>query len=1841
MSKNTPKNKPKTIGSKISVREVKTPSDNQDIPLASIIQASTDKIIDELSDIVLHNLENTGTITGTIVNNLNVLKDVLNNTNTATLKIFEKIDERLIGILSVLYNDKVDNNTRTQSLISKRASDKTLLGYAKSNDETLCLLYDLIDEKLTNKLSAVTSPSATAAAPSATAATTSNKLDITIKGVNVDSETIQGLLNLISSSNSSSGKTKKVDTGGIVEIINSLSKINFENLGKIDGNSLENLPKIGEALGKFIININKVEANKENTTAIKNIGETIASLTSAIGIDDKGYKNITKFIKKLIRLTEKPNRMLMRLGLSNRGLLYQLFNNIKNLGELSKEQRKSLPVISSFINDIVSLSNNVKAKDIKSFNKKVDLLHSVISYDFIALLDAVVDIGIRYERLPGYIKLIKNILEGLDNLHSKVKLENIVKLYAIVSLFNSVLTKLNDVESNLNALDKKLNTERISIFFDDINSIKVDNTNIVELIKTSVLLSSLNTGLIIAGALATPAAVSLVALTGELYIIKLITDNITFANIEDFNNNLDGLYDFAKKIAIINTSLSVAGVLAVPALIGLVTVAGELYIIKFITDNITFANVEDFNNNLDGIYNFAKKIAIINVALAIAGVLAIPALIGLVAVVGELYIIKVILNVINSIEISDEEFDKLKSVATIIAVCSGLLILASFLGKYVVSEFPNIILFSISLGVFMLLTIGVINLGTRGMDDASINAKEFAKLVAYSGGIMMIGALFMMIPGLFVNSILFAVSLGIFIAAIGGAFGLATKWLKDAIDTAQQFVILVTIISAVLMIGGALMMIPGMLEGVLYFAAITAAFLVAMVGVLSLLTLIKKDKLAQAMAALKVIVITLAAMAIIYGITAYVSKLADPLEVIETLGTMLVAIVAIGAIVYILGKIMTSPQGAAVIGLGEAALAGIVCIIWLIGQAMISIADGINALANMKKLDGDLMMDNLETFIDLSWRLVKSHLAIPGTQILIASACTNIALLSGAIYSMAVAVQKMANLTAPLFDENGKIIGERQLTSSDFTDAAENVKEIITVLGSAIIETYESNKEIFSAGGLGDFLRMDTPFARVCRSSARMGDMIAKIAKGVKEYADLKIPEYDDNGKFRGYKRLNETHFRSAANNVKIIIETLGGAIIDTYKGNEEMFNWRLIGDNPFVMVVKSTSKMGDMINSIATAVRDYANLRINKYDKNGKVIGTEPMGERHFKDAAKNIAIIITTLGNAINDTYERNPKLFTDPSLWHTDADKTPCGMVVKALSGAGELISSAAKAIQDVNDLPLINELADENKQKEIKAKIGAVVGILASAIYEEAVDETGKPKEAYMDEGWNIGWGLVKGSSGDGSASPVGRVIRALTGADKLIMGAVGVAERIDKLIQKIGKDRLDNIPPFITTLLESFIKPIREAGESEAFKDEGWSVAWGLVKGGAGDYKDTPVYAVVTAVGGATKIITGIVTEVERIMALQEKYKKTSATIKGIIKNYISALPDGILAATINSQDEETQKFWKKPNDTLKPIKDAYETMTNVVNIVVESYTKTLNYVNQNTKRLNIGEYIGRITGYIVNAFINIRVKNSEELKKIKSSFDEYKNIIDVIVDTYSGAYKKLASISDTDITKTVDAINISLQQAIEGIRNTISKSPQDLTNFEKETKLVSSYVKTINSVSIIKVSKLTSLANALTDMSTNLGSLDKLTDVLANKVSIVLSNLTKRLESSAKVINKAETIQKSRHAKITAALKEMKLLMDKPLNISVTHKAEVADENPTIPGGDVDTSTNTSDRSNSNNSNSNNTSLRSSDIPATSNEFIKKINSDNDFKENVFKAIKSLCGERKLSRNIVENPNRR
>ena len=299
----------------------------------------------------------------------------------------------------------------------------------------------------------------------------------------------------------------------------------------------------------------------------------------------------------------------------------------------------------------------------------------------------------------------------------------------------------------------------------------------------------------------------------------------------------------------------------------------------------------------------------------------------------------------------------------------------------------------------------------------------------------------------------------------------------------------------------------------------------------------------------------------------------------------------------------------------------------------------------------------------------------------------------------------------------------RQLNKGDFKSAAYNVKEIITVLGSAVIETYDEKPEIFEEPTFFG----KSKFSKVVKSLTGLGPMLAKIASSVKDYANLNVGEdYQKDPKLgvlmpTKYRHLDDKDFKSAATNVKHIINVLGGAIIDAYEEHPEYYETEggILGfgaSSPFTKTIKANMMLGTMISKIASSVKDYASLMVGEdYQKDPKLGVLMPTRYRHlddkdFQSAARNVVSIMSTLGNAIITVYEANPTYYDTSGGVLGFGASSPFTKTIKANMMLGTMISKIASAVKDYASL-----MVGEDYQKDPK------LGILMPTRYRHLDDD----------------------------------------------------------------------------------------------------------------------------------------------------------------------------------------------------------------------------------------------------------------------------------------------------------------------------------------------------------------------------------------------------------------------------------------------------------------------------------------------------------------------------------------
>lgn len=1557
-----------------------------------------------------------------------------------------------------------------------------------------------------------------------------------------------------------------------------------------------------------------------------------------------------------------------------------------------------------------STQNVIAGSDLNNINLLISMINDINDVDHIEdVIDAIINIigddkdkdhksirGIvnRFNDLPEIkgktkqkIADLKNLIVDIVAIGDSIKLFNIVSGFIKLTQLQGNIIVLNNIVSNIPAIWNAITKA---------NPNKSVNTAIANIIKTLDMLANVDTKKL---SVISALGKSIVAMNVVLSAVW-VTTGMGIKGLSRLVNDKNSEIRLLNKLI---TGLS----------------------------NIDTSPIED-NKKLNNIIKTITLLGVMNVALTAIVFTGVTAIAGLWLVHAEILLLKKVCDNFKDIDVDNIDTKKMKDIAVLIGFCSGIMIIAGYTGKLVLKNFVYIMAFSIALGTFMVAVIGGINLATRGTKDAQKNIAEFGSLIGICGIVMIFGGMIMMTaPELIQGSFQFAIALGAFIALVGLACTLGTRWMKAAGEQINAFEKLILISCATMLIGALFVQVPGLVANALLFGLclgefiliVTAAYVVPQIfiknamkhakefsmllvvsasvmifgamfmqvsglwynallfglvlgGFIFLVTLAYtkgtkgiRNALPN-LAAFFVIVLTSSVILFAGGsiiqnnpwlavaVTGYIVllvgfifgfsyalkqmrkrlKISDIIKGLITAGAVTVLIVALtyalntinnvklnwGHMFSVLGQmgiVITAVTGLCT-GLGLLMTTGVGTLVLASGAAAVLAIAGIlvamvGALHTVDSVNGktfDVAKPMIKSFCDIipAFEPLVS-LKLAAKLVVINAAVKNLA---NCISMISTAVQSAANLAIVTFDKNGKISGFRYLQESDFENAANNVKKIVSILGSAIIEIYDQNPEIFSTGStLSDLLGMNTRFSRVCKSCATLGQMISKISEGVKDYASLRIPTYDNNGKVIGSRAMTETDFNNAAKNVGLVITTLGKAVIDVYnmEGAKEMFEWHLFGDNKFVRVVKSTSKLGKLISDIAAAIRGYANLRVNVYDNNGKVVGNRAMTPADFILAGINVSTILTTLGAAIIKTYNNNPMMFAG---W--GAEGTPMYKVVKGMQGAGRLIMDGASGIQAVMAL---NVNDSEAERQKIADKVAFCVGVLADSLLQCAyVDYDPKTKTGTMI---NPAFEDKSFWHNDPQRTPVGMVKQALTGTKKLIDEGINVINGIMKLNipdEQLIKGRAKLCVAVLAEAIHDLAINPATGKVNPAFDDDSF---WHT------DASKTPFGLVKKALEGVSTLITKGATTVNDVLKLNIDADKCG----GIVQKIFESLPNAILNSTLyhgENDDDEIRKFWRDdPVDKIKDIKTTLTDMITVVCDVVDAYAKFVNsrLITNNdnlTDKINVS--LKAILTVMTSAFVSVQssILDVSIMKGIVNSFNEYKKAISTIVTIYTTTYNNLAkakSINNTsvittictglqEITKSIvrsvqyfdgvqniqeqmtsftttvsqyakvtgNMISVlnsipddygkkteNLKNAIRSVNELVTETPyyREILRFDAEVKAVEKYVNTVNSINGSKIDKLTNLSNALTTMSTKLGSLEGLTDVLANKVAVVLAHLSDQMAKSANVIKTAENIQNKRHAKITDAMKQLKQMMNVPLNVSVVHRQD----NNSIGGG--------------------------------------------------------------------------
>ena len=354
----------------------------------------------------------------------------------------------------------------------------------------------------------------------------------------------------------------------------------------------------------------------------------------------------------------------------------------------------------------------------------------------------------------------------------------------------------------------------------------------------------------------------------------------------------------------------------------------------------------------------------------------------------------------------------------------------------------------------------------------------------------------------------------------------------------------------------------------------------------------------------------------------------------------------------------------------------------------------------------------------------------------------------------------------------------------------------------------------------------------------------------------------------------------------------------------------------------------------------------------------------------------------------------------------------------------------------------------------------------------------------------------------------------------------------------------------------------------------------------------------------------------------EIVEQVSAAVDLVVKIASSTIPVGF------DKDGKPNKYVQFDKDTpgkvQKIIENVFGTFVDLFENKESSLVKLSNNQNISTICDNVKIQIDSIQTLLTTVFDNI-----SNLAEKKDDFDKFAkmNVDDILnkLTRYTTAFISIAnkkldantqdangntilSLMTTEISNFVqhaiapyskynDEQGQKLDSLINKIYNTISKQKPYGQTFNNNTEAINKFITKVNTVKIDQFNAFTKLLEEFNKFNKSAGSLDKFADVLATKLTVVLSEIVESLNASATTINNADAAQAKRQKAINNAIKEIKEIMKDPVIVKVSSDTtESNDDNSTSDSNETTVKVQNKNYSNSDNSgNKNNNTNNSKD----------------------------------------------
>ena len=815
------------------------------------------------------------------------------------------------------------------------------------------------------------------------------------------------------------------------------------------------------------------------------------------------------------------------------------------------------------------------------------------------------------------------------------------------------------------------------------------------------------------------------------------------------------------------------------------------------------------------------------------------------------------------------------------------------------------------------------------------------------------------------------------------------------------------------------------------------------------------------------------------------------------------------------------------------------------------------------------------------------------------------------------------------WNNEGKPVLFRQISDSDYDAAAQNIGNILSIVGTSIISFYNTNKTMFSSDG---------KFGEVMDSISGIGEFVKNIADGVKAYAEGGIPEWKD-GKIIGYEPWSDTYFDSVGKNIENILTCVGRAVVSVY--NSDNFSTTFGKSGDFEKAINSISKIGNTVKNIVEGIQAYANLRIpTKWDSDGKPIKFDKMEDTEINKAKGNIALLITSLAESINIAYNGgkidNKEITGISSII---SDSTFLDEMNEVSSKIISIVKNFSEIITNISNLKIPKGFDESGKATgydvlqdtaitNAKTNITLLLTELPRAVYDaynigkKDLFSTDKNENSYIDKLTNI----------------IPSIINVLSATMNGLGNVINNFDSLEKILKYNSKYNGTTPETLTIGLFKDTYGVLNEL-----------SVISGLLKSINSNFIILDTTSISYELNAMSIIMdnVGILSDklaiiIDSSILAIDKYNKYSNSINitnfGLIKDsinssieFINSIVNMIYSnSAINlSSLNFNDNIYKKLNDEIIKLNGTlsllFVSISNIYNTFDTNKTSILNF--SKSKMFNDNSVISNMI-YDINNFISELVSNVDINKNIKLlnelqifiylftetlineknglinalnnivlNINKLDNIINYnasassdgtiitnkmrpIINDINNTVLLLNSLSniinDTNVYKVIDLTGKSLNVLADGISKILFEMSQakENTTFNKNIHQLEKFINnTINKINVDKIDRLTELVVALNQLADRTTNLDSLTNAIANNLTEVLQVLASKMDEAKGTFEVMDEIQKRRHDLINKSVEKIKDILAQQITVKVT-----AENNSFYPSN-----TNTDEITNNNN----------------------------------------------------------